>query len=68
MQRRKKLQGLKFKRSIETMHKDDAHSSEFISANQKDGFARKLKRPALSTDMLERVDFLACLFGGRTSE
>jgi hypothetical protein len=50
------------------MHKDDAHSSEFVSANQKDGFARKLKHPALSTDMLERVDFLACLFGGRTSE
>jgi hypothetical protein len=64
MRRRKKLQRLRLNEHRRDVSKAEAQSYGQTLACPKDSFIKKPERPALSVDVLERLDFLACLFGG----
>ena len=64
MRRRKKLQRLRLTEHRRDVSKAEAQNYGQTLACPKD----KPERPALSVDVLERLDFLACLFGGNVIE
>jgi hypothetical protein len=64
MRRGKKLQSLRLNENRRGVSKAETQRYSQTLACLKDSLMKEPKRPAFSADVLERLDFLACLFGG----
>jgi hypothetical protein len=64
MRTRKKLQTRRLNERRRGVPRAEAQSYSQTLARLKDSLIKKPERPALPVDVLERLDFLACLFGG----
>jgi hypothetical protein len=63
MKSRRKIPRQRFNRYRETSYEACAHRHSHIRLRQQGDFIRKPKCFEPSMDVLERLDFLACLFG-----